>query len=58
MVERLENGNTLVVNCHAGKDNPQIIEVTPQKKLVWSFKDFEHFGNALPVARIIDPEKR
>ena len=54
MVDRLPNGNTLVVNCHAGPDNPQIIEVSPDKKLVWSFKDFEHFGNALPVARLMD----
>ena len=59
MVERLANGNTLVVNCHAGPDNPQVIEVSPDKKLVWSFKDFEHFGNALPVARVIDvPAKK
>lgn len=57
MVDRLDNGNTLLVNCHAGKDNPQIIEVTPERKLVWSFKDFDHFGNALPVARVL-PEKR
>ena len=56
MVERLENGNTLVVNCHAGKENPQVIEVTPDKKLVWSFKDFETFGNALPVARVMPPK--
>src|SRR5688572_13604396 len=27
MVERRANGNTLVVNCHAGPENPQIIEV-------------------------------
>ena len=53
MVDRLPNGNTLVVNCHAGPTNPQIIEVTPEKKVVWSFKDFEHFGNALPVAKIL-----
>jgi outer membrane protein assembly factor BamB len=53
MVERLENGNTLVVNCHAGPTNPQVIEVTPDKKVAWSFKDFEHFGNALPVARVL-----
>jgi outer membrane protein assembly factor BamB len=57
MVDRLPNGNTLVVNCHAGPENPQIVEVTSEKKLVWSFKDFEHFGNALPVARIM-PEKK
>lgn len=58
MVDRLPNGNTLIVNCHAGPDNPQIIEVTPDKKLVWSFKDFEHFGNALPVARIMGETPR
>jgi hypothetical protein len=55
MVERLENGNTWIVNCHAGPDNPQILEVTPDKKLAWSFKDFERFGNALPVAVPLTP---
>jgi hypothetical protein len=50
MVDRLENGNTWIVNCHAGHENPQIIEVTPDKKVVWTFKDFDRFGNALPVA--------
>jgi outer membrane protein assembly factor BamB len=57
MVERMPSGNTLVVNCHAGPENPQVFEVTPQKKVVWTFKDFKHFGNALPVARVIDPAK-
>lgn len=50
MVDRLANGNTWIVNCHAGPDNPQVLEVSPDKKVVWSFKDFERFGNALPVA--------
>ncbi len=50
MVDRLPNGNTWIVNCHAGPENPQVLEVSPDKKLVWSFKDFERFGNALPVA--------
>lgn len=50
MVDRLTNGNTWIVNCHAGPNNPQILEVSPDKKVVWSFKDFERFGNALPVA--------
>jgi uncharacterized sulfatase len=54
-VRRLPNGNTLVVNCHAGPDNPQIIEVTPDKKVVWTFTDFTTFGNALPVAVVLDP---
>jgi outer membrane protein assembly factor BamB len=53
-IERLPNGNTIVVNCHAGPDNPQIIELTRDKKVVWSFRDFEHFGNAMAVAAILD----
>ena len=50
MVDRLPNGNTWIVNCHAGPNNPQIVEITPDKKVVWTFKDFNRFGNALPVA--------
>jgi outer membrane protein assembly factor BamB len=50
MVERLPNGNTWIVNCHAGPEQPQILEVTNDKKVVWSFKDFDRFGNSLPVA--------
>jgi outer membrane protein assembly factor BamB len=49
MVERLPNGNTWIVNCH-GEEQQQILEVTPEKKVVWSFRDFDRFGNALPVA--------
>jgi outer membrane protein assembly factor BamB len=54
MVERLASGNTIIVNCHAGPENPQIIEVTPEWRVVWTFKDFERFGNSLPVARVLD----
>lgn len=31
MVERLSNGNTFIVNCHAGPQNPQLIEVTAEE---------------------------
>ena len=48
-VERLANGNTVFGNCHAGPDNPQFIEVTKDKKVVWTFKDFKNFGNSMPV---------
>lgn len=54
MVERLSNANTLIVNCHGGENNPQIIEVDANKKVVWSFKDFKRFGNSLPVARVVE----
>ena len=54
MVDRLSNGNTLIVNCHGGENNPQLIEVDPNKKVVWTFKDFKRFGNSLPVAKVIE----
>jgi len=54
-VERRPDGNTLIVNCHAGPAQPQIVEVTPDKRVVWTFKDFATFGNSLPVAVVLDP---
>ena len=56
-VERLANGNTIIGNCHAGKDNPQIIEVTADKKVVWTWKDFTNFGNSTPVVAVL-PDKK
>ena len=52
-VERLANGNTLIGNCHAGLDNPQFIEVTKDKKVVWTWKDFKNFGNSTPVQAVL-----
>lgn len=46
-LDELDNGNLVIGNCHAGADNPQIIEITRDKEVVWSFTDFENFGNAL-----------
>ena len=54
-VKRLPNGNTLLVNCHAGPDNPQIIEVNANKQVVWTFRNFREFGNSLPVAVVSEP---
>lgn len=52
-VERLPNGNTMIGNCHAGPNHPQFIEVTKDKKVVWSFKDFKNFGNSMPVQKVL-----
>jgi hypothetical protein len=52
-VERLPNGNTLIGNCHAGPENPQFIEVTKDKKVVWTFRDFKNFGNSMPVQAVL-----
>lgn len=51
-----ENGNIIIGNCHAGPKNPQLIEVTRDKKVVWTFKDFKTFGNSLAVARVLGIE--
>ena len=56
-VERLANGNTLIGNCHATAANPQFIEVTPNKQVVWTFKDFKNFGNSMPVQVVIEPRQ-
>lgn len=50
----LENGNIIVGNCHAGPGNPQLFEVTRDKKVVWRFNDFKTFGNGLAAAHVLD----
>jgi hypothetical protein len=52
----LTSGNVILGNCHAGPENPQLIEVTRDKKVVWTFKDFQTFGNSLAVAQVLDLE--
>jgi hypothetical protein len=56
-VERLPNGNTLIGNCHAGPENPQLIEITSDKKVVWAWKDFTNFGNSTPVVALLGEKK-
>ncbi|GAC1469051.1 MAG: PQQ-like beta-propeller repeat protein [Isosphaeraceae bacterium] len=50
----LPNGNLIFGNCHAGPENPQLVEVTRDKKVVWTFKDFQTFGNDLAAATVLD----
>lgn len=57
-LEVLPSGNIVVGNCHAGPENPQIIELTREKKVVWSFKDFERFGNSLTNTQIVSVDGR
>lgn len=53
-VQRLKNGNTVIGNCHAGPENPQLIEITPDKKVVWQWREFSRFGNSTPVAILLE----
>jgi outer membrane protein assembly factor BamB len=52
-LQPLPNGNLIIGNCHAGPKNPQIVEVTRDKELVWQFKDFERFGDALSNSFVV-----
>ena len=47
-------GNLIIGNTHAGPDNPQLIEVTRDKQVVWSFRSFETFGNDMAAAEVLD----
>ena len=44
----------IIGNTHAGETNPQLIEVTREKKVVWTFRDFKNFGNSLAAAMVLD----
>jgi hypothetical protein len=50
----LPNGNVLITNTHAGKDNPQLIEVTRDKKVVWTLNQFALTGNDLCTVQLLD----
>jgi len=53
-LQALPNGNIIIGNTHAGPDNPQLIEVTRDKKVVWTFKNFPVAGNNLCASQVLD----
>ena len=54
-LEVLPNGNYVIGNCHAGPDNPLLVEVEPKsKKVVWRFDQFTKFGNSAPNSLLLD----
>jgi hypothetical protein len=56
MLEVLPSGNVIIGNCHAGNENPQLIEVTRDKKVVWTFHNFKTFGNATAASQVLGIE--
>lgn len=52
-LQLLPNGHIVFGNCHATEKNPQIIEVDRDKQVIWTFKDFTTFGNALSNSEIL-----
>ena len=51
------NGNFIVGNCHAGPDNPQIFEITRDKKVVWQFDEYELVGNGLACWHVLNDKQ-
>jgi len=56
-LEVLSNGNYVIGNCHAGPNNPLLIELEPKsKEVVWTFDRYDLFGNTAPVSQLLDTE--
>ncbi len=54
-LEVLPNGNYVIGNCHAGPEQPLLIEIEPKsKKVVWTFNRFADFGNNVSNSLLLD----
>ena len=54
-LEVLPHGHYVIGNCHAGPENPLLVELDPEtKKIIWMFDEFEKFGNSAPNSQILD----
>lgn len=53
-IQELSSGHLVLGNCHAGPDQPQAVELTPEGVPVWTFRDHERFANALSNFEVIE----
>jgi outer membrane protein assembly factor BamB len=54
-LEVLPNGHYVIGNCHAGPGQPLLVEVDPEtKNVVWTFDEFEAYGNSVSNATLLD----
>ncbi len=52
---RLANGNTLLCSRGDNGKGCQLVEITPDKKIVWALKDWKTFGPATAVQLLDEP---
>ncbi len=52
---RLANGNTIFCSRGSGGKGPQLVEVAPDKKVVWVLQDWKTLGPASAVQVLDDP---
>jgi outer membrane protein assembly factor BamB len=56
-LEVLPNGHYVIGNCHAGPGQPLLVELDPKsKQVVWTFDQFERFGNSVSNSQLLDVE--
>jgi outer membrane protein assembly factor BamB len=57
-LEVLPNGNYVIGNCHAGPENPLLIEIKPKtKEVVWTLDKFDEFGDSVSNSQLLDVGK-
>jgi len=52
---RLAKGNTIFCSRGGGGKGPQLVEVTPDKRVVWVLQDWQDLGDATAVQILDDP---
>jgi hypothetical protein len=52
---RLANGNTILTSRGGAGKGPQLVEVTPDKQVVWVLQDWQNLGDATAVQILDDP---
>ena len=52
---RLANGNTIICSRGGNGKGPQLVEVTPDKKVIWVLQDWANLGPATAVQILDDP---
>jgi len=50
----LDNGNTIFCS-RANGEKTQLVEVTPDKKVVWALRDWKDLGQATAIQVLDDP---
>lgn len=54
-LEVLPNGHYVIGNCHAGPEQPLLVEIDPStKEVVWMFDEYERYGNAVSNTLLLD----
>ena len=52
---RLANGDTIFCSRERNGNGPQLVEVTPDKRVVWVLQDWKELGPATAVQVLDDP---